>query len=685
MEEKLSIKKSATKFEEEVKQFLSDLKFDDIDGARDNFLINGIQVDVCGGWENTLLVIECKSKQKLGKKSLRVFINELRGKIYQLEKGFKEDPKYKKYSSLKYIIVTKNIKVIERDINYANKDQRIYIWDDKFLKYYHDLYSKIKQYAKYDLLGEIRIKPVNLDPIRVPAFQIKFGNVNMYNFVMNPKDLLKFAYVARREIAKERYYQRIINKKSLENITKYINDGGTFPNNIIISFREESGVKFNCLKGPEYNKKWPYNSGISFGDLEFPNDYRSCWIIDGQHRLYSFVNVSKGFNMPITAFENLDIKEQCKFFLDINKNQKPVDPNLIWDLNGEMIPTETDGMISNVAKYLNNEKSSSLYNEIYYPSRGIIDKKGMLKISAICIAIQNKKIVNERTLQDEKNPLYTKDSESCVKKVEQNLLKYFKVLETNFPNNWNLKSKGFILTNGGISVMIGLFEKILSHTSSKYNKKPDEKEFKFYTNAIKEKLESSDAFGLKTLRSKTSGEVNRSLLLNDFIRLIRSKTNENEFGGNNIPLPPPSDYQKEFKKLEKKLKQLIKEKFYDSKNEQWFKDAINDNGMYGKASKKMKKENKIEDMQIVYCYIGLGECFSIIEKKFERFDSVFIKEEKDYSFNNKQDLLASISNISTMRNLLSHDSKTEPKYGDEDKLKINLKKMNECLDEELKH
>lgn len=354
---KVGRKKSATQFEEKIKQFLQNLEFNDVDGARDDFRINAIQVDVCGGWENALLVIECKSKKELGRKNLRTAINEFRGKIPLLEAGFKKHPKYSRYTFFKYIIVTKNIIVRKADIDFAHQHPDIYIWDDDFWEYYSNLYSYIKPYAKYDLLGEMRIRPVVQQPITVPAFQVKLRNVNVYNFVMNPRHLLEVASVARREVRRDRYYQRIIDKRRLVSIAKYVKDGGTFPNNIIISFREDLDVKFHRVKGPNYSSTdWPY-LGIAYGILEFPKDYRSCWIIDGQHRLYAFINVENkfDFNMPITAFEHLDIEKQGKFFLDINKNQKPVDSDLVWDLNGEMIPSETDGIISNVAKFLNNE------------------------------------------------------------------------------------------------------------------------------------------------------------------------------------------------------------------------------------------------------------------------------------------------------------------------------------------
>lgn len=526
----------------------------------------------------------------------------------------------------------------------------------------------------------MRIKPLQQQPITVPAFQIKFGNVNVYNFVMNPKDLLEVAFVARREVGEERYYQRIIDKKRLLNIAAYVEDGGKFPNNIIISFKKGLKVKFHTKSGPTYNSiNWPY-LGISYGILEFPKDYRSCWIIDGQHRLYAFINVRKDFyfNMPITAFEHLDIQAQCKFFLDINKNQKPVNPDLLWDLNGEMIPDKKDGIISNVAKFLNNEERGHLFYKIYYPSTGIKKKTDLIKISAICIAIKKRKLVEEVTLQNIKNPLHDKDPSNRVKKVGSSLSKYFDVLEMVFPNNWELKSKGFILTNGGISVMIGLFEKILSRIMQKDSREPNKEDFKFYTNPIKPILESSDAGYLKKLRLRCTSEGGKSELLNELILKIRDETNDVLFGGE-IPTPK----KEEFVLLEKKLKDLIKKKLYDPENKDWFKDTV-DSSMYGRAVKRMKTQG-IKDMGKIHLQVGLGDCFFIMRKHEELFYPIFINEDKEFSFPNKTILEGAFSTITTMRAKLdAHYTGTEIKYGEKEMLKIELEKMNKCLDEALK-
>ena len=125
------MKKIATQFEEKIKNLLIKLEFNNVDGARDTFKIKGIQVDVCGGWENALLVIECKLQKDLKEKNLRKIISEFRGKIPLLERGFGESDIYGKYNQFQFILVTHNIEVRKEDIDYANEFPRIYIWNDK--------------------------------------------------------------------------------------------------------------------------------------------------------------------------------------------------------------------------------------------------------------------------------------------------------------------------------------------------------------------------------------------------------------------------------------------------------------------------------------------------------------------------------------------------------------------------
>jgi len=674
----MSGKNLGTKFEAEIKQFLEQLEFNDVEGANNKFTINGVQVDVCGGWGNALLVIECKTKRQLGKKSLRASISEWRGKIPLLERGFDEHPKYKKYTFRKYIIITKNIDVRKADYEYAKEKPSIYIGDDNFLKHYRDLYSFIKPYAKYDLLGELRIKPIESHPITTPAFRTQMAGVNVYNFVMNPSDLLEISFVARREVGRERYYQRIIDKKRLSNIASYVqNEGGILPNNIIIAFDKEAKLKFHREKGPAYsNTSWPYYK-IEYGILEFPRSYRTCWIIDGQHRLYSFVNMSESefyFNMPIIAFENLDVQEQCRLFLDINKNQKPVDSDLLWDLNGDMIPGKPDGIISKTVKALANDHKNALYHLIYYPSLGIGKKREMLTISGVCVPIKKRKLTSQFLVGHIKNPLHDEDPEKCVIKVKNALEVYLDCLKKIFKNNYSLMNKGYVFTNSGISVMLGLYEKILTRIMQKYGRKPNYSDCEFYIKPLKDYFESADLTSLQKIRKTNTSEGARGEFLNELIAKIKAATGDNLFGGE----ARQSQIAKEFVELEKRLKDLIKEKLCNASQKNWFKE-ITDPSMYGKALKVMKKHGQ-QDESKAYLYIGLGECCELLRKHYSVFSPIFIGENK---FPNKTMLEGALSTFTTLRGKLdAHYTGTKATIEQKAMLKINLQLVNKCLDQE---
>ena len=56
--------------------------------------------------------------------------------------------------------------------------------------------------------------------------------------------------------------------------------------------------------------------------INLPQDYSSCKVIDGQHRLLGFSKISdeiaRSYNLPIVAFERLTEQEEIKTFITIN-------------------------------------------------------------------------------------------------------------------------------------------------------------------------------------------------------------------------------------------------------------------------------------------------------------------------------------------------------------------------------
>jgi len=666
-------KSRATQFEAYVKSFMEKLNFADVEGAKDTFRINGIQVDVCGGHENLLIIVDCTMKQELGKKSIRDKIKEFRGTIPTLEKGFKKHDVYRKYKDCRYVIATKNIDIRKEDYLFANEQPRIYLCNDNFFAYYEDLYNKIKAYAKFDLLGEMGIRPVKQNMISVPAFLTTFEKIKMYTFMIDPRDLLEVAYVARRETRNERYYQRIIKKERLDQIAKYINDNNILPNNLIIAFGERTrkDMKFH-VETESYMGRCTSGFGVKYGILEFPRDYRSCWIIDGQHRLYSFVKATKvGLNMPVTAFENIGIERQCKIFLDINKNQKPVPPDLVWDLNGDMIPSEEDGIISNVLKALN--KTDPLRHKIYIPSSGMKQKTNLLKMAGMCISIKKTRLAKANTISKTANLLCDTDYNKTVKNLSNTLAQYFLCVYKTMKDDWELQNKGFVLDDGGNSVMIRLFEKILSRCVNQGI--PNGADYKKYLQPLADLFKTAykDKDALKKLKLSIASEGGKDEVLKRFIGHIRQETNDNLFGGADFIL----DIAQQLRDVERKLKEFIKNTLSKAKGNNWFEEMVQKQ-IVSKAVKNMEKHGET-DPQNAYLHIIFGECVSIIRDHKQLFYPLLKKG--DYGFSDDGQIESIFDFLSRFKSTyVSHSIGVKKKVYDDEFLDMYIKKVNSCLD-----
>ena len=66
----------------------------------------------------------------------------------------------------------------------------------------------------------------------------------------------------------------------------YIGNGGFFPTNFLINFSKN--VRFE----PQVKDR---ENDIRYGQLYLPDQYKSAWVVDGQHRLYGFSGLSDKF------------------------------------------------------------------------------------------------------------------------------------------------------------------------------------------------------------------------------------------------------------------------------------------------------------------------------------------------------------------------------------------------------
>jgi hypothetical protein len=333
------------------------------------------------------------------------------------------------------------------------------------------------------------------------------------------------------------------------------------------------------------------------------------------------------------------------------------------------VPDQPEGIISNVVKSLNTTFNTPLFHEIYYPSTGIRSKKDKIKMAALCVAIKKARITNDFTLQELRNPLYEKEYGLLTKGVSTSLINYFRVLEQEFPNNWRLRAKGFILSNGGIAVMIRLFEKILSRSMAKNKTAPSENDFRTYTKALKEDLENSDGRKLKSLRLKCTSEGGRDEVLTEMVVKIRDETGDIQFGGD-IEL-------KEFRQLERILKSTIKNKLYNNEDKDWFKKVV-DRNTYNRILENMRK-NGVTDENNAYLHMTLGQSIDLMRRKKEIFYPIFINDNEE-GFSTEPDLENAFRVITSVRNKSDSHYTGVKKKKDEDKImSLYLDKVLACL------
>lgn len=317
--------------------------------------------------EETVLIVTCHVSEAMVERSFVAEINDFSSKIAGIRKEvLKQYPGRK----TKFIWASHNFIMNRRDLALLDKAGIAY-FSDTTIEYYYDLAKHLGSCSRYQLLGSLfanqEIK--NMDD-RVPAIQGKMGGYTYYSFSIEPEKLLKIGYVLHRSEANKNMmptYQRLIKKKRLREVRSFINDGGYFPNSIIISIDTNGkGLSFDQSSSK-------VDSTISkIGILHIPKRYRSAYIIDGQHRLYGYSDslYAATNTIPVVAFVDLDRTEQIKLFMDINENQKAVPKSLRVTLNADMLWESPDlgeqrqALRSKIAQMLGEESTSPLNSRI---------------------------------------------------------------------------------------------------------------------------------------------------------------------------------------------------------------------------------------------------------------------------------------------------------------------------------
>lgn len=426
------------------------------------------EIDVYARDDETVIVSECMACEKLRTRSLQKDIEEfgaLKGDVSNAIKkfyGVEFKPK------ILWFFITENIIWFDEDIDRA-RTQNIKRVTENELPYYTQLVEHLGRAARFQFLAEfLKDQAIpGLENIKVPATRGKLGGKQFYSFVTTPRHLLKIAFVNHRTLDDPEghpTYQRLIQKSRLRDIGGFIQEGGYFPNNLLINFMRVP--RFDILEKD-------LTTDVHYGQLYLPNTYKSAWIIDGQHRLYGYANLDEKYldqKLIVVAFDGLKKEEEASLFVTINHEQRSVPKNLLDDLEGQLNwgsedPVERVGALSaQVLQKLNRDLASPFYNR--FTAEGLKStNKACLTIPAVKSAIRRSRLVGFPATKDsyEKGLLCGSTDNATLLRAQKVFNGFFGAIYNADITRWDKGREGRICTNEGIQAFTLLLGEIASY------------------------------------------------------------------------------------------------------------------------------------------------------------------------------------------------------------------------------
>ena len=470
-------------FEDEIWCLLYKIGFKNISKDR-NFRIKlltenkspGKQLDIFAKDDETVLIVECKTSEKPIKRNLQKDMAEIVAIREDIRKMI-----YNNYGKLKlkWIFATKNIIWNDPDLERAG-NYNISIIREQDITYFSELTKHIGTSAKYQFLAEIfKNEDIPNLSLEVPAIKGRMGNDYFYSFAIEPSKLLKIAYVCHRLKGNDEKtlftYQRMLEKKRLKEIKKYVEGGGLFPNSLVLNL--DSGKDY--LRFDSFTQKGKEGKGTKavIGILHLPTRFKSAFIIDGQHRLYGFSDtkyIDKA-TIPVIAFENLNEITQADMFVDINSKQKKVRANLLADLaadtkwGSDKASERLQALNSKIFSELGNKLDSPLYEKIS-ASEMKQSPESPLSIASLTSALKKTNLLGVvKGSNIVPGPLYWEDMNSSLERSKKIISLYLKNFQEGIPDNWEIGSApgGYLCTNGGITALLFVLKNIIDYIDKK--------------------------------------------------------------------------------------------------------------------------------------------------------------------------------------------------------------------------
>ena len=200
----------------------------------------------------------------------------------------------------------------------------------------------------------------------VYLLEVKQHNMKRYVGTAEAKDLVRLATTVELQAVQDA--QRPINPKRLSEITDFVSADGTLSTSIVIGTKDD-----RIAVQPANITGIPNLFKMSFPetDTEFANFKDSFDIMDGQHRLFSFLNDyckladNNVFEITFEMYIKPTMREKRLIFKNTNEKQEKVASNLLmWFRDQLGMLTGKEQTYHTVVSLLNSENCSPLKGRI---------------------------------------------------------------------------------------------------------------------------------------------------------------------------------------------------------------------------------------------------------------------------------------------------------------------------------
>lgn len=354
----------------------------------------------------------------------------------------------------------------------------IKLWSKPDIDYFRWAAACLHKSARYDLFAYLGLKKCDIGPAQSAGHSSEIKSTIVYpanfigpsqqyrvvTFMMAAGEMLEMSYVLRKDGWRtgEGLYQRLIDKKKMYNIRKYITKNQTsFFNNIIVALPQNAriedggGQRFSLFE----REVSPNETGLA---LTMPIEYNSICLIDGQHRVYSYHEGGEnddvvellrkerhllvtGVQFPSTMSDEERLKLQSSIFLDINSTAKPIAPDLLIHIQKLKDPLADTSIAHDVIMALN---ANGVFKDAF--QKTALKASGIKTASIVKFALKYLVAVKEQSNLQSLVHYWTGDYQKLMSSDAQarreyvsfcveHIGKFFSAIKAAFGEDWGAK------------------------------------------------------------------------------------------------------------------------------------------------------------------------------------------------------------------------------------------------------